>query len=258
MIDTTRNATSRIGVIEERSADDVFSTPALYLSESLIDVSSAPNVISRLSAEDYLEVRSRGREFDVNSGECVFLQGDEHDGIFIIENGSVRTYYTGPSGREITLAYWTPGHFVGGPEVFGRGTHMWSGEADTSSRILHLSGGELQRLIEKMPSLALGVIEGLVFKGKCYSALVHMLGTRSVVERLAQLLLTLGELDGRETDSGILIDRIFTHEELANLVGSTRQWVTKTLDKFCSDGTLEISERKILILRPGELRRLTE
>ena len=77
MIDTTRNATSRIGVIEEKSADGVFSTPALYLSESLIDVSSAPNAISRLSAEDYLEVRSRGREFgpetestDMHCSQC--------------------------------------------------------------------------------------------------------------------------------------------------------------------------------------------
>ena len=258
MINTRSESFNRVGVIEERSSDDVFTTPALYLSESLIDVSTAPNVISRLSAEDYLEVRSRGRECDVKSGDSVFLQGDEHDGIFIIETGSVRTYYTGPSGREITLAYWTPGHFVGGPEVFGRGTHMWSGDAEQPSRILHLSGNELQRLIEKIPSLALGVIEGLVFKGKCYSALVHMLGTRSVVERLARLLLTLSELDGRETEEGVLIDRTFTHEELANLVGATRQWVTKTLDKFCSEGTLSISDRKILVLRPGELRRMTD
>lgn len=258
MINTRSESFNRVGVIEKRPSDDVFATPALYLSESLIDVSTAPNVISRLSAEDYLEVRSRGREFDVKSGDSVFLQGDEHDGIFIIETGSVRTYYTGPSGREITLAYWTPGHFVGGPEVFGRGTHMWSGDAEQTSRILHLSGNELQRLIERMPSLALGVIEGLVFKGKCYSALVHMLGTRSVVERLARLLLTLSELDGRETAEGILIDRTFTHEELANLVGATRQWVTKTLDKFCSEGTLSISDRKIMVLRPGELRRMTD
>ena len=245
-------------LFEEVSSDSLSTNPALYLSESLIDISNAPNVISTLSAEDYLEVRSRGREFEVKSGENVFLQGDEHNGIFIIEAGSVRTYYIGPSGREITLAYWTPGHFVGGPEVFGRGTHIWSGEAEKPTRILHLSGNELQHLIVRMPPLALGVIEGLVFKGKCYSALVHMLGTRSVVERLARLLLTLCELDGVRTETGILIDRTFTHEQLANLVGATRQWVTKTLEKFSNDGMLNISEKKILVVQPNELRRLTE
>ena len=246
-----------VGAIEPRPQDGVFTTPALYLSESLIDVSSAPNVISRLSADDYLAVRSRGREYDVDASETVFLQGDEHDGIFIIESGLVRTYYTGPSGREITLAYWTPGHFVGGPEVFGRGTHMWSGIAIEKSTILHLRGSELQGLIERTPALALGVIEGLVFKGKCYSALVHMLGTRSVVERLAQLLLTLCELEGTETEDGVLIDRAFTHEELATMVGATRQWITKTLEKFSADGIVRITDRKIQVLRASDLTAMT-
>ena len=133
---------------------------------------------------------------------------------------------------------------------------IWSGEAEQSSRILHLSGGELQNLIEKMPPLALGVIEGLVFKGKCYSALVQMLGTRSVVERLAGLLLRcVRSKAGRLVD---LIDRTFTHEQLANLVGATRQWVTVTLENFCNDETLRITDKKILVVRKGELRRLTE
>ena len=258
MINANTQLTARADLRAKSASDDLLSASALYLSESLIDVSDSPNIISRLSAEDYLQVRSRGREFAVEPGKTVFLQGEEHDGIFIIETGSVRTYYVGPSGREITLAYWTPGHFVGGPEVFGRGTHIWSGEAEQSSRILHLSGGELQNLIEKMPPLALGVIEGLVFKGKCYSALVHMLGTRSVVERLARLLLTLCEIEGREMEGGTLIDRTFTHEQLANLVGATRQWVTKTLENFCNVGTLKISDKKILVVRQNELRRLTE
>lgn len=246
-----------LGALEPREENDVFETPALYLSENLIDISRAPNIVSRLSAEEYLKVRERGREYPVARSETVFSQGDEHDGIFIIESGVIRTFYTGPSGREITLAYWTPGHFVGGPEIFGRGAHMWSGNAVEPSRILHLGGGALRGLIETTPALSLGVIEGLVFKGKCYSALVHMLGTRSVVERLAQLLITLCELEGEETQDGILIDRVFTHEELANMVGATRQWVTKTFEKFTRDEVIRISDRRIVVLRLADLQAMT-
>lgn len=222
---------------------------ALYLSESVIEVGEGPNLLSRLSAEDYMAVRSRGREFTVECGEQVFRQGDRHDGIFVIETGSVRTYYTGPSGREITLAYWTPGHFVGGPEIFGGGEHMWSGVAVRNSRLLHLGGPELQRLMTRLPSIAIGIVEGLVFKGKCYSALVHMLGTRSIVERLAQLFLTLMELDGtKQPDGSIRIERQLTHEELATMVGATRQWVTKTIENFQKDGVITVENRTISIL----------
>jgi CRP-like cAMP-binding protein len=218
---------------------------AIFLAETPVEVASKTNFLSRLNAEEYRRVREIGHEQRVGAGESVFCQGDTHDGIFLIESGSVRTFYTGPTGREITLAYWTPGHFVGGPEIFGGGAHMWSGVATQATRLLWLRGADLYRLMERTPRLALGIVEGLVQKGKCYSALVHMLGTRSVVERLAQLLLILADTDGKPTEKGIEIQRSFTHEELANMVGSTRQWVTVTLDKFQKQGAIRICGRRI-------------
>ena len=252
-------AAADFGRIETRPDSGQEEQRALYLSESVIEVGGAPNLLARLSAEDYMAVRERGREISAECGEHVFRQGAPHDGIFIIESGSVRTYYTGPSGREITLAYWTPGHFVGGPEVFGGGEHMWSGVAIRRSRLLHLRGADLERLMMRLPAVAIGIVEGLVFKGKCYSALVHMLGTRSVVERLAQLLLTLAELDGAPTPAGgIAVARQVTHEELATMVGATRQWVTKTLENFQKDGTISVADRRITIHRRDRLQALVD
>jgi CRP-like cAMP-binding protein len=246
----------RLGVIQTRP--DAETPRALYLSESVIEVGGRPNLLSRLSAEDYMAVRERGREIVIECGDHAFQQGEKHDGIFVIEAGSIRTYYTGPSGREITLAYWTPGHFVGGPEVFGGGEHMWSGVAIRRSRLLHLKGAEIERLMTRLPSLAIGIVEGLVFKGKCYSALVHMLGTRSVVERLAQLLLTLAELDGAACDAGLRIARQVTHEELATMVGATRQWVTKTMENFQKEGLIAVADRHITLCDLSGLREIVD
>ncbi len=221
--------------------------PAIFLAEMPVEIAAKANFLSRLNAEEYRRVREIGFEQRIAAGESVFCQGDTHDGIFLIESGSVRTFYTGPTGREITLAYWTPGHFVGGPEIFGGGTHMWSGVAVQETRVLRLRGADLYRLMEQMPRLALGIVEGLVQKGKCYSALVHMLGTRSVIERLAQLLLILADTDGEPAADGVMIGRSFTHEEMANMVGSTRQWVTMTLDKFQKQGAIRMKGRRIVL-----------
>jgi CRP-like cAMP-binding protein len=221
--------------------------PAIFLAEMPVEVAAKASFLSRLNGEEYRRVREVGHEVRVQAGESVFCQGDTHDGIFLIEIGSVRTFYTGPTGREITLAYWTPGHFVGGPEIFGGGAHIWSGVALQDSRLLRLGGSDLYRLMEQMPRLALGLVDALVQKGKCYSALVHMLGTRSVVERLAQLLLILGDTHGDAVDGGVAIGRSFTHEELANMVGATRQWVTITLDKFQKEGAIRMQGRRIVL-----------
>ena len=96
--------------------------PALFLTETPVEIGAKSNFLSRLNAEEYRRVREVGQEQSVAAGESVFCQGDVHSGIFLIESGSVRTFYTGPTGREITLAYWPAGHFVGGPEIFGGGT----------------------------------------------------------------------------------------------------------------------------------------
>ncbi|MEE3317845.1 MAG: Crp/Fnr family transcriptional regulator, partial [Pseudomonadota bacterium] len=168
-------------------------------------------------------------------------------GVWIIEEGRVRTFYTGPSGREITLAYWSQGHFVGGPEVFGKGRHVWSGDALEDCQMLFLSGSSLRALVQQVPEVALAVIEGLVAKGKSYSALIQMLGTRTVSERLRQLLVILADAHGREEGDTIVIDRSLTYEQIAAMVGATRQWVTQSLDKLKSAGVLEITRTEIVI-----------
>jgi CRP/FNR family cyclic AMP-dependent transcriptional regulator len=188
--------------------------------------------------------------FTAGADEPVFAQGERHNGIFLIEQGRVRTYYIGPSGKELTLAYWTPGHFVGGPEVFGGGTHMWSAVTMEPTRLAHLPGSSVRHLAETIPAFAICLIDALVAKGKCYSALAQMLGTRSVTARLAQLLLILSQANG----SGSRIDRKITHEDLAGIIGSTRQWVTATLARLQRRGIIVIASDYIDIVQPDVLR----
>src|SRR5947207_506855 len=105
------------------------SQTAVYLSEQHSEIGSESHFFERMSGSEIQAVRQVSRILSLAADESVFVQGRPHNGIYLIEQGRVRTFYVGPSGKELTLAYWTPGHFVGGPEVFGGGIHMWS--ADT-------------------------------------------------------------------------------------------------------------------------------
>src|SRR5262249_55992405 len=96
----------------------------------------------------------RGRGGVLYRGQTVFNQGAAHEGIYLIESGRIRVFYTAPSGREITLAYWQPGNFVGGPEIFGSGVHLWSGVASTNSSVVMIPGKSLRSLVMQIPSLA--------------------------------------------------------------------------------------------------------
>ncbi len=220
---------------------------AIFLSEYLLDINDGAGFLSSLSADDEKKVRQLGTRRKVAKGEGVFFQGDPHTGVWILEKGRVRTFYASPSGREITLAYWSVGHFVGGPEVFGKGRHVWSADALEDCEFLFVSGMSLQRLVREVPDVAIAVINGLVNKGKCYSALIQMLGTRSVSERLRQLLLILAETYGRHEGGQVIIDRTITYDQIASIVGATRQWVTQSLDRLQSEGIVQVTRKEILI-----------
>jgi CRP-like cAMP-binding protein len=194
----------------------------------------------------------------VRRGELLFRQGTHHDGIYIICSGRIRTFFVAPSGREITLAHWTPHHFVGGPEVFGHGTHQWSGVATAEAEVLHLGGDRLRRMARELPGFAIALIEGLVYKGRCFSSLVQMLGTQSASARLAHVLLGLSDLHGRTVRiagcaSEVAISQPFTHDQLASMIGVTRQWVSTMLGKWRSEGILRMEGRRIVIMDHAKL-----
>src|SRR5438445_4370577 len=154
-----------------RSARARTASSALFMSETIDGLNAGAHFLDRLSAAEQARVHAAGRTITVPQGDMVFSQGDGHDGIFIIRRGQVRVYYTAPSGREITLAYWTPGHFIGGPEISGGGIHMWSGIAIEACEISALSGPALEKLLTGMPRFAAALTAGPIAKRKCYSPL---------------------------------------------------------------------------------------
>ncbi|TCT05014.1 Crp/Fnr family transcriptional regulator [Aquabacter spiritensis] len=229
-----------------------FEAP-IFLTESEALLSRQASLVERLTPADQAVVRAHGRMMRLKAGDLLFRQGAIHDGIVVIETGQIRSFYTAPSGREITLAYWSPGHFVGGPEVFGGGLHMWSAEAARPSTLIFLPGEGLRELARRVPDLALGLIDALVFKARCYTAFAQMLGTRSVAQRLVQLLQHLANVYGVPDARGILVAAAFTHADLAALIGATRQWVTVQLGRMQADGILTHHRGLMVILKPEAL-----
>lgn len=227
-------------------------TAGIILAEDDEFVARRPSLIDLLPPDARARVKAYGEERSFERSEVLFRQGDPHTGIAIIESGLIRSFYTAPSGKEMTLAYWLPANFVGGPDIFSGGFHMWSAVAARRSVVTWLPGEGLRDLARAVPDLALGIIDALAFKARCYSSLAQMLGTRSLTQRLAQLLLHLAHTYGfeeKESDHAIVIATAFTHSEVANLIGATRQWVTISLNRLQSAGVLRQKRGMLVIQR---------
>ena len=246
---TSNTGKPQTGARDKQAGDVQFG--ALLMTEGGTQ-SGPPPLFRGLTEGEKASVLEFGKRKVLYRGASLFSQGSPQDGIYLIESGRIKVFYIAPSGREITLAYWHSGNFVGGPEVFRQGLHIWSGAAAVNSTVLHLPGDILRQMVLTIPALAIGMIEGLSFKGRCYSALAQMLGTRSPIERLSQLLLHLMNLYGVEEREGTLIAASFTHADLAHMTGVTRQSVTTSLKRFAEHGILHMHGSN-LVIRNAEL-----
>ena len=217
---------------------------------ALLGGGSQPDIFGELDATSRAAAMALGRHDRVRAGTCLFRQGEETSGIFHIEEGQVKTFYTSPEGDEITFAYFRPGNFVGGPAVFGGDVNMWSGTAIEETEFIAFRGPDLRQLSLAYPALAVGLIEALIYKAKCYSFMAQILGTRSVSDRLFHILTTLCDLYGEEQGGEIRVAADLTHEDLARMTCASRQWVTTVLNRLQKKGILRIHKKQIIVLRP--------
>jgi CRP/FNR family transcriptional regulator, cyclic AMP receptor protein len=201
-----------------------------------------------------LEIGER-RTFEID--QPLFQQGDPHDGIYLIETGRVSNYYQAPSGRQITLAYWFPGNLVGALSIFGGGTRMWGSAAVQRSETIFLPGPDLRRVALGSAEIAVALIEVLSFKARCYSTMAQMVGTHSATERLEHLLVFLARAYGLKEQGGIAITVSLNQAELANLIGSSRQWVTMQLSRLQKGGVIHYNRGMIVVRKLQALTRAT-
>lgn len=188
------------------------------------------------------------------AGTTLFSQGQPHTESFVVARGLIRTYYLSPVGKEITLAFWAAGHLVGGPDFFGSSCHVWSARSVKDTDVYALDGAVLKQLVLSSPGIAESVIDALVFKIHWLSHLFQKFATESVTDRLAHQLVRLCEMHGHPQADGVSIEHEFTQEDLANMVGATRQWVSITLSELQRAGLVRIEKRRLMVLDLEALR----
>jgi CRP/FNR family cyclic AMP-dependent transcriptional regulator len=229
--------------------------------DRVLDTNHVPlrqkDLFEKLSPHERTQVLAKCSEHHIKSGTLLYTQGMRHIDTYIVKQGLIRTYYSSPMGREIALAYWSNGDLLGGPNFFDEeGLHLWSAQAVEDCTVLAIKGHDFRYVAAHIPALAEQVFDALCFKMRWFSLLVQTLGTESVSSRLANLLLILSEVYGIKTDEGIAIKYCFSQEDLAHMVGATRQWVSVALGHLQKGGVVRMRKRRLVVLNIDSLRSL--
>lgn len=213
-----------------------------------------PAFYSSLDAETSAEFVRAGNRKVMQPGESLFMQQSPHTHSFVIQTGLIRTFYVSEAGREVTLGYWGTGDIVGGPSLFGGGPHVWSAAANRRSEVLAITGSDLRKLAQSNMNVMNWIVNMLEFKLRWLSILFQIHGTEHVHDRLAKLLLMMGDLYGKEVDGDIVISHQINQTDLATLVGASRQWTNKALAKLRAEGVISMEGSRILLRNSKALR----
>ncbi len=198
-----------------------------------------------------LEQRARMRKFP--KGSSIYLPNDLADSAFLLAEGRVRMCSTTPEGKQSILAFIEPGELFGELAIVDTTAREERAEAVLNSTVVLLPGDHLRQLMEEAPGLALGVTKLIGMRRKRVERKLRSLLFRSNRERLTQLLLDLAEQYGNATTNGIELAIKLSHQDLASIIGATRETVTTVLGELQGEGLLRIQRQKLTLL---DLRRL--
>lgn len=201
-----------------------------------------------LNYEEKKLIRKAGMEMNYPKGHTLFSAGDLADRIYLVEDGYVKIYRIASDGRRVTVGcIRSPGELMGLAETLYHGERTCFAGAINDVKAIVVRKSRFEELLETEPQLAIKVARLLGARMREAEALVHELVCWQVPGRLALLLLKVSELTGVETEKGIKIDLRLTHEEMANMIGTSRQTVTSTLNTFKQEHSIMIEGRDLYI-----------
>jgi CRP/FNR family transcriptional regulator, global nitrogen regulator len=201
--------------------------------------------------EDFEEVGLRVVERRFGPKDIIFTPGDPDDQLYFLLSGTVRLYKIYGDYKEATTALLKDGGVFGKLTlVEGRWQDVFA-EAVTESRVAGIQKTSLERVIKSDPEFALRLFSSLSERLRQSDEVIESLLHREVSTRLATLLMNLSDRFGEE--EGTLIGVRLTHQDLANMIASTREAVSKVMSEFQREGVIETRSRRIAVLDRGAL-----
>ncbi len=212
-------------------------------------------LFSALDDEAAAALRTSMTESRIRRGSVLFHEGDEGDQLYVVVEGKVKLGRTVPDGRESLLAILGPGQMFGELSLFDPGPRSATATAVIDTTVVALSHTDLLRWLEGRPVVAQGLLNQLASRLRKANDVVADLVFSDVPGRVAKALLDLASRFGREADDGVHVNHDLTQEELAQLVGASRETVNKALADFASRGWIRLEPRSVVIMDMDRLSR---
>lgn len=187
-------------------------------------------------------------------GKIFYMPEDSGEVLFLLKKGRIQLYRLSPEGKKIVVATLGPGAIFGEMSLVGQGMHNTFAEAIDECMLCVMSRPDVERLMREKPKVALRFMESLGTRLNDMERRLEEIAFRSIPTRLASLLLRLAD----EAEPGNTLVQGYTHQDLAEMLGTYRETITQILNDFKNEGLVQIGRKKIAIADRERLEDLAE
>lgn len=188
----------------------------------------------------------------------IFMEGEPGEGFHYVKSGKVKIVKIAQDGREHIINILGPGDVFAEVLLFNRGPYPATSVALEDSVIGIIKNVELENVVVNNPRIALHIIRVMNKKLLHAQMKIKTLALSDTFARTAQILGRLAQQYGRQVPGGIRLDIDMTRQDLANLVGTTRETVSRVLSSMKKDKVIDLAEQQIVILDEQRLSRYQE
>ncbi len=215
------------------------------------------SIFAELSAETIADLAKRVWNRTAEAGSVIVSHEEPGDALFVIVTGKVKVVLYGETGREIILSILRGGDFFGEMSLLDRQPRSANVVAVEDSQLLGLDREAFQTHLTTHPTTALAILAEMSRRLRHADEVIGNLALLDVYARVARTIRDLAQKQGEPVDGGLLIKERPTQQEIAGLIGTSRETVSRALNDFTRRGLLEMQGKQILV-RWGFLRKMED
>lgn len=193
-------------------------------------------------------------ERDYRRGRIIFVEGEPGEAVFFLREGRIKISKQTEDGREQILHFIHPGEMFAEVVLFDGGDYPATAEAVEDSRVGMIRNSDMERITLGSPGIALGILRIMSKRLRMAQKQINDLALMDTSRRMASTLMFLAAEQGVSCEKGIVIDMSLTNQDLANMIGTSRETANRILSDMRRQKALQVENRQIIIIDMKKLK----
>jgi len=220
--------------------------------EKITALKSIP-IFHKLGDEELKSIGERAIQKKYSKDSLIVHEDDEGNSLMLIMSGKVKVALLSESGKEIILSILGNGDFFGEMSLLDGKPRSATVIAMKNSTMLIIQRNDFLKLMEQNPTIAKGVLSEMSRRMRMADERIGNLILLDVYGRVARFLLDLARREGKKFADGILIEKRPTQQDIASMIGASRETVSRVLSDLNRRGLISISGKSVMIFGPNKM-----